>query len=120
VSGPSMILAFIKLRQRNLGPILDANGWAINARAKINVPFGARLTEIAELPPGATLDARDRFAEKPVLWPKFLLIVFLVWWIYAYLDDSGILRRLTSNWQTPWGKPAAASISAQTNSTPAK
>ncbi|HMA64413.1 MAG: hypothetical protein ACM31E_08480, partial [Fibrobacterota bacterium] len=30
ISGPSLILAYIKLRKRNLGPILDASGWAIN------------------------------------------------------------------------------------------
>ena len=33
ISGPSMLLAWLKLRRRNLGPILDANGWAINSRA---------------------------------------------------------------------------------------
>ena len=33
ISGPSMLLAWLKLRQRNLGPLLDANGWAINGRA---------------------------------------------------------------------------------------
>ena len=54
VSAPSLLLAFIKLRKRNLGPILDANGWAINAKAKINVPFGERLTAIAKLPGGAS------------------------------------------------------------------
>src|SRR6185369_17127179 len=52
ISGPSMVLAWLKLRQRNLGPILDANGWAVNARAKINIPFGASLTNVAKLPPG--------------------------------------------------------------------
>ena len=31
VSGPAVIMAWCKLRSRNLGPILDANGWAINA-----------------------------------------------------------------------------------------
>jgi hypothetical protein len=53
ISGPSIILAYIKLRKRNLGPILDAGGWAINAKACINVPFGAVLTHVAVLPPGA-------------------------------------------------------------------
>lgn len=53
VSGPSMLLAALKLRQRNLGPLLDANGWAINARARIGIAFGARLTALAQLPPGA-------------------------------------------------------------------
>ncbi|MEJ7602042.1 MAG: hypothetical protein WKG01_29365 [Kofleriaceae bacterium] len=50
ISGPSMLLAWLKLRRRNLGPILDANGWAINNRAKVNVAFGATLTELAKLP----------------------------------------------------------------------
>jgi hypothetical protein len=36
--------------KRNLGPILDANGWAVNTRARINVPFGATLTSVARLP----------------------------------------------------------------------
>ncbi|MEN6399949.1 MAG: hypothetical protein ABFC74_06160, partial [Rectinema sp.] len=40
ISGPSMVLAYLKLRKRNLGPILDAEGWAVNGRLKINVPFG--------------------------------------------------------------------------------
>src|SRR5690606_14209778 len=30
VSGPSVLIAWLKLRKRNLGPILDANGWAVN------------------------------------------------------------------------------------------
>ena len=50
--GPSMLIAWLKLRQRNIGPILDANGWAVNARARINVPFGAALTDVATLPDG--------------------------------------------------------------------
>ena len=41
-----MLLAWLKLRRRNLGPILDANGWAINSRARINVSFGAAMTEL--------------------------------------------------------------------------
>ena len=52
ISIPSMIIAYLKLRKRNLGPILDANGWAVNARAKINVPFGGVLTQVATLPAG--------------------------------------------------------------------
>ena len=44
IAGPAMLLAWLKLRRRNLGPILDANGWAINGRARINVAFGAAMT----------------------------------------------------------------------------
>jgi hypothetical protein len=96
VSGPSLILAYINLRKRNLGPILDANGWAVNAKAKINVPFGTSLTRIAKLPPGATVDVSDRYAQKSALWPKVLVFVFIIWWIYAFLNDSeGRLYRWT-------------------------
>ncbi|MFS8083845.1 MAG: hypothetical protein ACMG51_10360, partial [Ginsengibacter sp.] len=35
ISAPSMAIAWLKLRKRNLGPILDANGWAVNAKAKM-------------------------------------------------------------------------------------
>jgi hypothetical protein len=105
VSAPSLLLAFIKLRKRNLGPILDANGWAINAKAKINVPFGERLTAVAKLPGGASLNSKDRYAEKPVLWPKLVVVGLLLLWIYSLLDYSGILFRLTRNWETPLGTP---------------
>lgn len=63
ISTPSLILAYVKLRKRNLGPILDANGWAINARAKINLPFGAGLTPVAKLPAGAERQLTDPYAE---------------------------------------------------------
>jgi hypothetical protein len=97
VSGPSLILAFIKLRKRNLGPILDANGWAVNAKAKINVPLGTSLTKIARLPAGSTVDvAGDKFAEHSARWPKFLLTAFVIWWIYAFVDETGILFTLTN------------------------
>jgi hypothetical protein len=107
VSGPSLLLAFIKLRKRNLGPILDANGWAINAKAKINVPFGERLTTMAKLPGGASLDSKDRYAEKRVLWPKLVGVALFLIWIYSLLDYSGFLFRLTKywGWETPIGRP---------------
>ena len=53
ISGPSMIIAYFKLRKRNLAPILDANGWAVNTRAIVNIPFGKTLTALARLPEGA-------------------------------------------------------------------
>src|SRR5205085_2895114 len=68
ISGPSMVLAWLKLRQRNLGPLLDANGWAVNGRARINVPFGRALTSMAALPPGASRALHDPFADKKRRW----------------------------------------------------
>ncbi len=88
ISAPSMAIAWLKLRKRNLGPILDANGWAVNAKAKMNVPFGSALTGVAALPPGSTFSAADKYAEKPSVWPKLLLVAFVVWFIWAFLNDS--------------------------------
>jgi len=86
-----MILAYIKLRKRNLGPILDANGWAVNARAKINVPFGTSLTGIAKLPPGAQRDLVDPFAEKKNPWPKLIVLALVLYLIYALLNHLGFI-----------------------------
>jgi len=74
VSGPSMVIAYMKLRQRNLAPILDATGWAVNARATINIPFGGSLTQLAHLPPGAERSLVDPFAEKRRPWGLYLLL----------------------------------------------
>ncbi len=78
ISGPAVILAWFKLRSRNLGPILDANGWAINARAKINIPFGTSLTQLAQLPPNAERALTDPYAEKKQPWGWYLGLLAVV------------------------------------------
>lgn len=80
ISGPSMVIAWLKLRQRTLGPILEANGWAINGRVKINLPFGAALTEVAELPRGAKVALGDPYEDKAAKRRKrrFVLLVLLL------------------------------------------
>lgn len=50
ISGPSMFLAYLKLRDRNIAPVLNANGWAINAKSKVSVKFGVTLTDAAKFP----------------------------------------------------------------------
>ena len=82
ISGPSMFLAWLKLRKRNMAPLLNANGWAVNAAAKVNIPFGETLTQEAKYPMGLKL--KDPFADrKMTVWKKILLwllgiIVFCV------------------------------------------
>ncbi|OGU15659.1 MAG: hypothetical protein A2076_12420 [Geobacteraceae bacterium GWC2_53_11] len=78
VSGPSIFLAWLKLRQRNLGRLLDANGWAVNTRAKINIPFGASLTGMARLPQGAITSLFDPFAEKKRPWKRWLILAIAI------------------------------------------
>jgi len=95
ISGPSMVLAYIKLRKRNLGPILDANGWAVNGKARINVPFGTALTEIAKLPPGAERDLSDRFAEKKSPWPRLIILLFVLYLVYFVLNYLGFIYQWT-------------------------
>jgi hypothetical protein len=85
ISAPAMVLAWFKLRSRNLGPILDANGWAVNARARINIPFGTSLTQLAQLPEGAERALTDPYAEKERPWKVYLAIgvvifVAAAWW----------------------------------------
>jgi hypothetical protein len=92
ISVPSMILAWLKLRQRNLGPILDANGWAVNARAKINIPFGASLTGIAKLPPNSTRNLSDPFAEKKS-GRNWLIVILLVLAALGGLWYFGVLNK---------------------------
>jgi hypothetical protein len=95
LSGPSMLIAWLKLRKRNLGPILDSNGWAVNARARVNVPFGGALTQVAALPPGASVTATDKFGEVPSAWPKLIGFVVAVCFIYSLLNSNGLIYRWT-------------------------
>lgn len=90
VSLPSVLLAWLKLRKRNLGPILDANGWAVNARVKINIPFGTSLTAAARLPENAERSLVDPFAEKRSPWGLYLVLAALLaaalaLWRHGYL-----------------------------------
>jgi hypothetical protein len=92
ISLPSMVLAWLKLRRRNLGPILDANGWAVNAKAKMNVPFGGSLTRVASLPPGSQRDLVDPFAEKKRPWGLYItlgvILVLALSWYLGKLDGA--------------------------------
>jgi len=84
ISLPSMIIAALKLRQRTLGPILDANGWAINGRVKINIPFGARLTERAKLPENATRSLDDPYVDQAAARKRRLITVLVVLAVIAF------------------------------------
>jgi hypothetical protein len=64
ISLPSMVIAWLKLRQRTLGPILEGNGWAVNGRVKINIPFGSALTAVAKIPPGSHRSLEDPYEDK--------------------------------------------------------
>jgi hypothetical protein len=79
ISLPSMILAYLKLRKRNLAPVLDANGWAINASLAVNIIFGRELTHLATLPDNSKVNMIDPFKKKrnPALYVVLGLIAVL-------------------------------------------
>ncbi|MBO4771126.1 MAG: hypothetical protein J5595_01160, partial [Bacteroidales bacterium] len=91
ISGPSMLLAYLKLRRRNLAPVLNANGWAVNAHAFVNITFGATLTKLAKFP---FVKGRDPLADKKYPWWKKVLWVVLIVGIIGFaLYCNGKLER---------------------------
>lgn len=89
VSGPSMVLAWLKLRKRNLAPLLNANGWAINADSLVGATFGASLTEQAQFPmmklvdpyaPVKKISAGGKWAIAiSVIVAVFAIAIFVLW-----------------------------------------
>jgi hypothetical protein len=93
ISGPAMIMAYVKLRKRNLAPILNANGWAINARASVNIAFGNTLTHLASLPYGSKINLNDPFMKKKKpLWPYLLVLLLLIVVVYFLLHNYGFMH----------------------------
>lgn len=102
ISGPSMLLAWLKLRKRNLGPVLNANGWAINSDVKINTTFGKTLTSMAKYP---KVVAKDPFADKKMPWWQKCLI-----WLGVLAVLFLLVFRLTQHrwvWQPKPVEPVA-------------
>jgi hypothetical protein len=88
ISLPSMAVAALKIRQRTVAPLLEANGWAINGRVKVNIPFGTALTEKAALPANARRTLTDPYEDRTAARRRqaYLTIIFLgvVMLILAY------------------------------------
>ena len=109
VSGPSMLLAWLKLRQRTLGPLLDATGWAINGRIRINVPLGAALTHQARLPANSHRTLKDPYEDTAAArrrrWTAVILF-FVVLGVAAWFTRDHWWWRITSG--TPPAPAAAA------------
>lgn len=96
ISAPSMFIAWRKLRKRDLGPLLNANGWAINAASYVNIKFGATLTSLAKFPRLQAVDpkARSRSRIRTCLWTLLVLIILAVSALYLFTDRlDGIFRR---------------------------
>lgn len=77
ISGPSMVLAWMKLRKRNIAPLLNANGWAINSDAIVSVIFGNTLTEQAEFPLIKMKDPFKKGLTKSAKWSIAIIVILL-------------------------------------------
>ena len=94
-NGRQFLRAWLKLRQRNLGPILDANGWAVNGQVKLNVPFGASLTKVAELPANAGTSLAVKYPEPPTALPKLVMTLVGIAFVLSLLNHFGVISTLT-------------------------
>lgn len=85
ISGPAMVLAWLKLRRRNIAPLLNANGWAVNASSKISIPFGETLTSAASFPKVKIKDPYARKGLSPVkkalISLSCIAVVFVALWL---------------------------------------
>jgi len=95
VSGPSVFLAWSKLRKRNLGPVLNANGWAINAKILVNTRFGATLTDLAKYPKIVLSDPYSK--KKMPIWLRWIVTILIVAVIvFGVLYFKGYFNRYNS------------------------
>jgi hypothetical protein len=103
ISGPSVVISWLKLRHRTLGPILEANGWAVNGRVRINLPLGTALTDRAALPAGARRVLEDPYADKASRRRRRIL-----WLLVLAVAGALAAARYFGKW--PFGPPFWTSL----------
>lgn len=103
ISGPSILLAWLKFRKRDLGPLLEASGWAVNKQLPITRKLASILTSVAKLPENldrqATLDPLQDDKKKAVwLWGMLLLCACLLLGVWLWRDGSlpDLMNRCTN------------------------
>lgn len=104
ISGPSCFIAWMKLRKRNLGPILNANGWAINSKVLVNILFGGKLTTVAKYPKIKLADPYDQKTPAWKIWLPTVLTILVLTFLALYFTGNLEFIGLTS----PFVKPDTA------------
>jgi hypothetical protein len=93
VSGPSMVIAWLKLRRRDLAPILDGCGWAINGRVRLNMALGRILTEMAVVPKSTARALEDLYPEDPPKVARWAWIALGIAITLVVLEYTGVFER---------------------------
>lgn len=96
ISGPSCFIAWMKLRKRNLGPILNANGWAINSKVLVNILFGGKLTTVAKYPKMKLADPYDQKTPAWKIWLPTVLTILVITFLALYFTGNLEFIGLTS------------------------
>ena len=116
-----MVMAWMKLRRRNIAPLLNANGWAVNASAKVSIPFGNTLTDVAKYP---KMRLKDPYAKSGMpAWLKVLITLCILAGAAVEHSDgypgwspnpySMLLKRTVSSYEQLFGvKPVVRAVHA--------
>jgi len=113
VSLPSVIIAALKLHMRNIAPLLDGNGWAVNSMAAVNMAFGAYLTQSARIPMLAKVEDFDPFEGNFRRRAGFSIVVLIL--IFGGLWYADILKPIglgAPSWSIVHSKKSAAAPSS--------
>jgi hypothetical protein len=118
ISGPSMILTWFKLRARDVAPILNACGWAVNRNLKLTLKLGRIYTTEATLPASAERQLHDPFADdntarNRIIALLVLIVLVTVLWLMGLLD-SALLGSMKRN-----NKPAQPTVTVEVPVAPA-
>lgn len=87
IVGPSTLLGYLRLRARDLGMILEASGWAINAPMRINWAIARHLSREGQVPlhakriPWVLVSQTPAYRKKRVLLLSGVLILTVLGWV---------------------------------------
>jgi len=127
VAAPTIIVAVVKLRRRNMSALLEACGWAVNIRMRLTATLGRLFTEIPPLPEGARKRRLDlakifltRIPKTRSAVRKIIIVVVAIVVVVAL-----VLAYCFSVWpfggpspESPASPPAAKQASAEKPETP--
>ena len=108
ISMPSMLIAWRKLRLRNIAPILDASGWAVNGNVRIPTLLGDSLTKLPVYPAKSFLPTKDPYASKkfPIKRVIFatVLVALIVLALVLIIKNPNGIAGVWENIKTLFGK----------------